>query len=223
MTIERLQVLWIDDDRRARHRIGRLSRAAGVYSFAYVEDVTSAAQKGFTPLPEFPDLARVYTAPKLFVTFADRVPSKKRPDRERIVTALGLAADAGDFDILARSGGILATDSVELAEDRDPDDDLCRPLTFRVAGARRYPQTRPLTVGEALTVTHEAANEYDHDACVLVRETGEKAGYIPKAYSDLVARACDAGRHLRVELIAAVSLEAQPDPQWVATMAVLRG
>ncbi len=154
MTIDRLQVLWIDGDRRERHRIGRLSRAVGVYTFVY-GDVTEAMAHGFLPPPEFPDLTKTYTAARLFSTFADRVPSKRRPDRLRILGALGLDATADEFDILARSGGILATDSLELAEDRDAGDDLTHPLVFRVGGARHFPQARPLEIGEALGVARE--------------------------------------------------------------------
>lgn len=224
MTINTLQVLWIDEDRRERHPIGVLRREAGRYHYEY-RDLSKASEHGFGLLPEFPDATRVYTSPKLFATFAERLPDSRRSDRARIFSDLGLSDPADEFDILARSGGTLATDRVELAEERSIGDTFERPLVFQIRGTQYHPQPddRPLLVGETLRILREPDNKWDADACVLLREDGLRAGFVPKAYSTAVAAAHDAGRSLVVVLLRSVLLPRQQpptgsEPTWMAEL-----
>lgn len=225
MTIDTLQVLWIDEDRRERFIIGTLRRddEAG-FEFAY-RDLGDARDHGFTLLPEFPVDDRRYSSTELFATFAERLPDARRPDYARFLSMLGLVAPADDFEILARSGGMLATDRVELAEERLVGDDFARPLLFQVRGTQYHltPDDRPLRPGEELRVVREPGNDYDPHACPLVREDDAKVGFVPKSYSHAVAAAVDRGLRLRVTVRRSIILPRQREPSgshptWLAEL-----
>jgi len=222
MTIDTLQVMWIDADRRERHRVGSLRRDGGTFRFAY-DDLTTAIEHGFAHLPEFPASSREYASDRLFATFADRLPDPRRSDRGRMVAELGLEEPADDFDLLARSGGTLATDRIELAEHREVGDRFERPLTFQVRGTQYNPTPadQPLVPGEVLTVQCDPRNEYDEYACELHRGDGLRVGFVPKSYAEVVAAAVHAGLPLRVVLLHSILLPRQQpptgsEPTWIA-------
>ena len=224
MTIETLQVLWIDEDRRERFIIGSLRREPEGFVFTY-GDLTGAKRHGFTPLPEFPDSDREYASRELFATFSERLPDPRRPDYARFLSELGLEAPAAAFEILARSGGMLATDRIELAEERSVGDDFTRPLVFQVRGTQHHlkPEDRPLSPGEELRVGREPTNGYDPHACPLLRDDDAKVGFVPKSYSLAVAAAVDRGLSLRVTIRRSVILPRQSDPAgsrptWIAEL-----
>ena len=211
MTIDRLHVLWSDAVEHRRQVIGELSRANGLFTFAYTDAGTTDA------LPEFRG-ATSRSAARLFATFSERIPSKRRQDRELILSELGLVDPADDFEVLALSGGMLVTDRVELAEVRDIGDTFERPLKFRVAGARRYPEFPELVAGETFTVDVEPDNEFDPNACRLLRASGCCAGYIPLSYTPAVKAFVQTGGKLSVCLLRSAMLPHQPRPQWIAEL-----
>lgn len=65
-------------------------------------------------LSEFPVATKLYESESLFSTFAQRIPSKKRPDYSTLLKRWGLTDSATDFEILAASKGVLLTDCIEL-------------------------------------------------------------------------------------------------------------
>jgi hypothetical protein len=99
------------DPQQTRRAIGRLWRDADALHFAYEAEVP----EGFHLLPEFPE-RRTYTSRNLFPTFALRIPSPRRPDYRAILGRWGVEHPDDPFEVLARSGGILATDMIELCE-----------------------------------------------------------------------------------------------------------
>ncbi|MFO0681751.1 MAG: HIRAN domain-containing protein [Sandaracinus sp.] len=224
MTIDDLQVLWIDCERRERHPIGSLRRRLDRYLFSY-GDLAAAREHGFELLPEFADPHVEYSSTKLFATFAERVPSVRRADRVGLLATLGLDESADDFEILARSGGTLATDRIELAEQRPTDDRLERPLIFQVRGTQyNHPSAdRPLRVGEELWIRRSPENPFDTNACELIRADGSKIGFIPKAHSAVVAAALAEGATFEIKLIRTVILPRHPaptgsEPTWIAEL-----
>ena len=96
---------------------GELRLANGVYSYLPCHSTFQRCSAGFPfhhrPVhPCLPDEVRV--SDRLFVFFADRIPSPKRADRAAMYQELGLAPDADDFSFLEASGGKLVTSSITL-------------------------------------------------------------------------------------------------------------
>jgi len=188
-SVERLFVLWSETGDR-RYIIGELWRTPdGSFAFAYVDSLADVESKGFRLLPEFPmpqRSAEPYLSTSLFSTFAQRIPSTKRPDRAEIFSSWGIEHVDDPLEILAVSGGIQLTDRLELAEYRTAEDQLDRPLTFRLAGSRFHATASRLQVGDELEVRVEPENRYDQCATVVLRD-GTSVGYVPRQYSALVA------------------------------------
>lgn len=132
--IDRLLVIWRDPTQDARHLIGILARAHGEIRFWYEQDLSAAFSKGFRLLPEFPEHrveASPYVERYLFALFAERIPSQARPDARTMLAGWGVERVDDQFEVLARSGGIRATDRIELAEYRSDDDELATPRDHR--------------------------------------------------------------------------------------------
>lgn len=193
--IDRLLVIWGESVAGNRHVIGHLVRSAGEFRFWYEDDLSRARAHGLQLLPEFPAHRRAddpYVGRYLFALFAERIPALTRRDASAMMAAWGVERPDDQFEVLARSGGIRATDRLELAEYRAPDDDLSEPLEFRVAGRRYIPDAAPIVVGDALSLRPEPENQAD-PAAVIVDRSGRKAGYVPRQYTHLVARLIDRG------------------------------
>jgi hypothetical protein len=201
MTIDRLFVIWRAPSDGGRHVIGHLTRRrpGAAYQFWYQAELSAASAKGFTLLPSFPEYRGIespYEARYLFAMFADRIPSKQRADAVRMMASWGVQQSDDQFEVLAKSGGLRATDRIELAEYRPPDDPLLEPLEFRVAGTGYVPsQVRgPLIVGTAVSFEREPSNEHDPHATVVARtEDGLHVGYVPRQYSAIMSRLLEAG------------------------------
>jgi hypothetical protein len=201
--IDRLVVVWRDPMQEARYPIGSLARARGEIRFWYEQDLSAAFTKGFKLLPEFPE-HRVEPSPYveryLFALFAERIPSPARPDARTMFASWGVERVDDQFEVLARSGGIRATDRIELAEYRSDDDELATPLEFRVASRRHLDDAAPLSVGDEVTLIREPSNDYDSRA-TLIDRAGRRAGYVPRPYVPMFARLLDAGVELAAKVI----------------------
>jgi hypothetical protein len=204
MTIDRLSVIWGALSDRGRHVVGHLTRdrIGGPYRFWYEADLSAAVAQGFVLFPTFPELrteSSAYEARYLFATFADRIPSPHRLDRDSVVATWGVENADDQFELLAKSGGLRATDRIELAEYRAAEDPLTKPLEFRVAGSKYVPVElrATLAAGDALRFEREPTNKADPAATIVATTSdGKRAGYVPRQYSRLVARLLDAGVHL---------------------------
>jgi len=201
---DRLVVLWRDADGR-RHVIGDLWRESdGRFAFGYRPDLDGARNVGFERLPEFRE-ERLEDAPYrssyLFPTFAQRIPSPKRSDRAALLREWGVDDADDPMEILARSGGIQLTDSLELAEYRPEDDDLRRPLEFRLAGRRHFGASARLKEGTLLRLRREPTNDHDSSATLVLLVDGEPVGYVPRQYSAMVARLLDQGAVLATRTV----------------------
>lgn len=197
-----LLVLWREPtDDGSRHVVGHLRDSSGQYSFEYVSDLDSAKAKGFQLFLEFPVERDVYTSRYLFPSFSQRVPSPARPDFARLIASWGVVNADDKMEILAKSGGLQLTDRIELAEFRDDDDALARPLEFRVAGARHRDPAPTLDVGMAVTLRAEPENAADPFAVRVEDPSGAFAGYVPRQYSRLVSRWIGERMKLRTRVV----------------------
>jgi hypothetical protein len=195
----RLWVMWAEPKERRRRRIGELWRDSQGYAFAYGHDLLLAQSEGFRLLPEFPQQQppeAPYRSRYLFATFAQRIPSPKRPDFDAIMASWGVLNADDPLEVLAASGGVQMTDRIELAEHRAADDDLSSPLFIRVAGTRYYPAAEHVQTNMKLQLSREPANSEDEDATMICTADGGQIGYVPKQYSQLVARHIDSGHTL---------------------------
>lgn len=222
MTIDHLFVLWSAPSDSGRHVVGHLARrrAGSMFHFWYEDDLSAAVAKGFTLLPAFPEHRRIdapYEARYLFATFADRVPSAQRADAARMLASWGVEHPDDQFEVLAKSGGLRATDRIELAEYRGADDPLVEPLEFRVAGMKHVsPDSRgALVVGAMLRFEREPSNLHDPSATIVARTAdGMRAGYVPRQYSAMIANLLDLG--VALDAVAVRELVLPDDaPRWV--------
>jgi hypothetical protein len=189
-----LFVLWGEPDGGRRIAIGELWRDDQGFAFGYGHEIDLATEKGFRLLPEFPlrrDLAAPYRSPYLFATFAQRIPSPKRPDFDRILESWGVHAQDSQLQILARSGGVQMTDRIELAEYRAADDTLERPLIARVSGMKFYTGGERLEDDAVVLLAREPQNLRDAHTTAVLTEDGQQVGYVPRQYSQAVARLLD--------------------------------
>jgi|GEM_PF-1141751 len=202
-TYDRLFVIWVDPDGR-RHVVGRLWRdPGGGFSFGYcAESLSTALDAGFRSLMEFPDLARdlsmPYSSASLFATFRKRVPAASRGDYGQLLAGWGIESTEPDpMEVLARSGGVLLTDDLELAEYRSKSDDLAQPLRFRISGQSHSQPTPPVDPGRELALRREPENPKDPYATIVLTLDDQRVGWVPKQYSELIARLLDRGVPLR--------------------------
>ena len=196
-SIGHLFVLWREPVDGSRHVVGHLwrDRADMAYCFAYVPDLSAVQALGFSALPEFARRSdgQPYRSPYLFPTFARRVPSPHRPDYRATVDAWGVVDGDDALEILAKSGGVLLTDRIELAEYRGADDDLSTPLEFRVAGEKHRATTPVLAPGDRVQLKRQPDNVHDTCATFVLTLDGTPVGYVPRQYSALIAGLVDRG------------------------------
>jgi hypothetical protein len=187
--------LWGEPEGGRRLAIGELWRDAQGFAFGYGHEIDLAVEKGFRLLPEFPvrrELDAPYRSAYLFATFAQRIPSPRRPDFDRILESWGVRAGDSQLEILARSGGVQMTDRIELAEYRAIDDPLERPLVLRVAGMKHYRGAGRVKEGDVVLLAREPHNIHDACATAILTEAGEQVGYVPRQYARLLATLLDA-------------------------------
>ena len=84
-----------------------------MFYFKYIFDNVKEAQKdGFTLLVSFPDIHKTYYCPHLFAVFGARLPTKNRPEIDKILKEYGMS-EYDEFELLKRSGAKLPRDSYE--------------------------------------------------------------------------------------------------------------
>jgi hypothetical protein len=201
--IDRLFVIWGEPVAGGRHVIGHLARGSAGFRFWYERDLVPAFDRGFALLPEFPERRgedEPYCARYLFALFAERIPRTSRVDAGEMLSAWGVEQPDDQFEVLAKSGGIRATDRLELAEYRPVDDDLSAPLEFRVAGRRHLTDPASLSVSAPVMLRREPDNLADTCAVIVDRQ-GRRAGYVPRQYTAPISRLLDRGVLLAGEVV----------------------
>lgn len=125
---------WRHPEQSTCRAVGVLERSADGYEFAYLPGI--AAVPDFQPFLGFSDPDRRYRSSP-FPLFAERVMDPARPDRPRWLESLGLERDPDVMEVLARSGGRRAGDTIELFAEPVISAEGRTSCTFLTHGARR--------------------------------------------------------------------------------------
>ncbi|HZJ10938.1 MAG TPA: hypothetical protein VFD39_14670 [Trueperaceae bacterium] len=180
-------VVWQHPQTRAFAQVGRLEVHADRYRFRY--DAAAADVDGFEPFLAFPELDRTYDAPELFPFVRNRVLSPRRPDYPAYLERLGL--HTGDpVEILARSGGGRATDTVHLVPEPVLTDAGCIELRFLASGVRHADpdgtHLSSVAPGDLLALRDDVGNPANPCALLLDNTSGEEVGWVPDYLLDTV-------------------------------------
>ena len=189
-----LFVAWQDTAGRGIYPVARLRVGAEprCYEFRYIRGALQAQTHGFMPFDSFPALDETYVSDELFPFFKNRIMPANRPDYAGYVTELGLAVEvAQPLELLARSGGLRATDRLEIYSAPRSEADACD-WHFLVRGIRHLPpiaesRIEKLATGESLFVMRDVQNEHNPKALLLRSEDKVNLGYIPDLLVDDLA------------------------------------
>ncbi len=201
----RLFLVWQNPETRRFVPVGALTRdSGGAFVFRYIR--RSQQVPGFRPLPSFPRLDGVYRSADLPPFFDNRVMSAHRPDYPDYVRALSLdLADATPFEMLARTGGIRATDTFHVVADPEVGPDGHVLTRFLAHGVRHLSgaaeRIARLSPGDALRLRPAPDNPYNQRALLIDAEASVPVGYVPDWMLDFVHDlvAADPGYRLIVE------------------------
>jgi hypothetical protein len=183
-----------DPETRLYSRVGVLSFDGHVFRFTYSDGVTRA-------MPGLP-LGRVHESESLFPIFAERMMDPHRAERAETLKALGLDSEAEPLEVLAVSGGGRTGDTYELTPLPQPGRVS---LPFLVHGIRYLtPEERAaiddLKPGDHLELRCETDNPVNERA-LLVRQDGQRLGYVPDPLLDYVHRIIESPYELVVQRV----------------------
>ncbi len=183
-----LFIAWQDSRSRKWAPVGRLTREDDLYKFVYT--------RGAQEMPEshrfgrMLDLHKVYESEELFPMFASRILAKNRPEYKDYLHWLGLSEARYDaLEELARTGGLRATDSLELFPCPEPTVWKNYEVYFFCRGLRHLHEenqkrAHQMKAGERLYLMQDLQNP--HDGMALLMRTGDPitiVGYAPRYYS----------------------------------------
>lgn len=183
-----LFIAWQDTQTRRWAPVGRLTRDDGVYKFVYTRGAEETP--GFRPFGRMQDLHKTYKSEELFPMFANRILAKNRPEYVDYLHWLGLSESKYDeLEELARTGGLRATDSLELFPCPEPTEGKSYEVFFFCRGLRHLhrenqERVRQLKPGERLYLMQDLQNT--HDSMALLMRTDDPitlVGYAPRYYS----------------------------------------
>lgn len=183
-----LFVAYQDTTSRTWTPVARLTYDGKLYHFAY----TNGAKQlpSFFPFGRMNDINAEYVSEEIFPLFSNRMLPKSRPEYNDYLSWLGLGEDNhNSLEELARTGGLRATDSLELIPCPEPTITNKYEVYFFCRGLRHLPtenQERTLTLqgGEKLFLMQDIQN--DSDSMALLLRTDDPitvVGYIPRYYS----------------------------------------
>lgn len=180
---------------RAWTPIGKLTRTAEGYRFAYTKGILNLPN--FTPFGRMSDVTVPYFSKELFPLFANRVLAKNRPEHVEYLNWLGLSSgDHDELEELSRTGGLRATDNLELIPCPSPSGDGFYEEFFFCRGLSHLPEAtqvraNDLKGGERLFIMRDVQNAWDENALALrtddpVSLVGYAPAYFAKDFSELL-------------------------------------
>jgi len=194
-----LFIAWQDPNSRSWYPVARLTYENGKYEFAYTRGARAAqASRSFRPFGRMNDLGTVYLSSKLFPLFANRVLNEARPEYPDYLRWLGLPLEeSNELDVLARSGGLRATDTLEVFPCPEPTEDRQYVVYFFTRGIRHLvaenqKRIANLNVGDRLYLMKDVQNAHDPTAIML--RSGDpvaNVGYCPQYFSQEFTRLID--------------------------------
>jgi hypothetical protein len=141
------------------------------------------------------DLYAKYYSKTLFPLFANRILSESRPEYSQYLSWMGLrSGEAKPLEILARTGGSRATDSLQLylCPDQNPEGNyegyfFCHGIAHMPEGVWNYVLT--LKQGAILFPMFDVLNAYDPNAVALrTADPATMIGYVPRYLARDVAQ-----------------------------------
>lgn len=181
-------VSWREPGTHAWYVVGRLTETQDGYEFAYTKGAAEA--KDFVPFPGFNDLNRKYFSTTLFPLFSNRLIKDTRQEYKSFIEWLDLSKEAHSaVDILSRSGGRRATDSLQIFKRLQPDGDGKFVAYFFAHGLSHLEdkadeRVSKLLPGEKLEIIHEKNNPKDlYAALVTADNPKQRVGYLPSYIS----------------------------------------
>jgi len=192
--LEELFVVWQNPKMHEYFPVGLLRHlddgGEEHYEFTYIKGASDAAGQGFEPFLAFPKLGKTYYSKDLFPFFTNRVLLPSRSDYKEFVSSLGLTAESSSpMQILARSGGRRATDSIEVfappLRDRAAGRNGLASYFFLAHGVRHMKNcaqqlAENLEYGDRLFIMHDLQNPADKDALTLRTEDYCCVGFLPR-------------------------------------------
>jgi hypothetical protein len=192
-----LFVAWQDPSSRRWVPVGRLTFEKGAYRFVYTRGAREA--KNFTPFGRMVDLDAAYVSEVLFPLFANRVLPKSRPEYQDYLRWLGLNESEHDaLEVLARTGGLRATDTLEMIPCPEPTKNNSYEVYFFGHGLRyltpeNQARINTLEHGEQLFLVRDIQNSYDPMALLMrTNDPMSLVGYCPRYYSAEFTRLIEA-------------------------------
>lgn len=171
--------------------VGFLSHDGEHYLFSYLR--SALADPDFRPLFGFSHTDRVYESDSLFPLFGERIMSAKRPERSAYLHTLHLDEDSEPWEILGRSGGRRAGDTIEVIPEPVVAVDGSFTAAFLVHGIRyRSEQSQAkiseLHAGDQLTLERDPDNETSSFAVKVMRDQVLHLGFVPEPLAEFVCR-----------------------------------
>ena len=170
--------------------VGELSYKSNKYFFEYTLGALKAQNDGhFIPFGQMVDLNKTYESNDLFPIFQNRLLQKSRPEYDDYIDWLDLnSTSLSPLNELARSGGIRATDNLQLFPIPRKRNNRYE-IRFFSHGIRYLPpcyidRINHLNPGNKLYLMMDVQNKYDPFALAL--RTGdpiEIVGYTPRFFS----------------------------------------
>jgi transcriptional regulator with XRE-family HTH domain len=199
------RVVWQNVRTRQLVHVGQLKFTGDRYVFSYAPD--AELDPDFQPFPTFGNLAKSYESEKLFPFFADRIASSALDDYESRLAALGLTREeATPIELLARSWGAMAYDTIQVVPEPVAVGDGTEVLPFLVSGVRHADEEDPARVamlvsrlqnGDELALRDEPDNPVNSRAIIL-ESGGDPVGWVPDYLLDYVHKRREEGRTTRV-------------------------
>jgi len=193
--LEELFVVWQDPKSLRYFPVGNLKHVSEgneeYYEFSYIKGALQAKEHTFEPFLAFPKLEETYRSKELFTFFTNRILPHSREEYKEFVESLKLSpGSATEIEILARSGGRRATDSIELFAppkiNRTSDKNMSLLRYFFLAHGLRHMRdcaqklAGTLRSGDRLFIMHDLQNPVDTEALVLRTQEYCCIGFLPR-------------------------------------------
>lgn len=185
-----LVLVWRNPVDRTWVPVGKLKYQNNEYVFNYTKGARQAHKvSNFVPFGNMIEFGQTYNSKELFPIFKNRVLQKSRPEYKDYLTWLDITEEtATPLLELARSGGIRATDSLQLFQIPENNNGFYE-ANFFTHGLRHLApsyleRVNSLSPNDKLLLTKDIQNEYDPFA-LLIRtdDPPELVGYSPVYYA----------------------------------------
>ena len=178
-------VAWRNPETGTIAPVGRLTVTSldgdTAFEFRYL---TRAREVLARPFASFPDFAQPYRSATLFPFFENRMVPGARADFGEWAASLGLPGNSDPFEVLAWSGGLRATDTLEIFPVAHVDRTaMTASFRFLVHGVRHREgadeEIDRLQPGDQLRLVPEPANPVDTLAVLVLPQSGAAVGWAP--------------------------------------------